>query len=307
MTTFSANIEEFTLLELFLQCLTSNSKLHYLYLNNRAYYIDDDKHFFIDGNRWQPIVLNLDEFHSSLRVRVLDFSGNEEQLTSLRTPFWLDEKKIYFKLDHRCESDFDYDIYYLHTIPYRFSHLHIHSFDRIITTTTNELINSLPYRYVTSLDCTRATLQVYLNFMLEYRLNIKELNIYINVWDVNQLTSKEINEIQDVCQESLDKIQYLKLMTAQNIVVPYTSPLKTPIAQILNSFTNLHCLTIKYKSRHESVDVATCVFNFNPEEFQKDEQLENDVKQWLVDNTCLKDKNKFYTDYNEDDGLRIFI
>ncbi|CAF1235776.1 unnamed protein product, partial [Rotaria sordida] len=161
MTTFSANIEEFILLELFLQRLTSNSKLHRLYLNNRAYYIDDDKHFFIDGNRWQPIVLNLDEFHCSLRVRVLDFS------------------------DHRCESDFNYDIYYLHTIPYRFSHLHIHSFDRIITTTTNELINSLPYRYVTSLDCTRATLQVYLNFMLEYRLNIKELNIYINVWDVN--------------------------------------------------------------------------------------------------------------------------
>ncbi|CAF1288355.1 unnamed protein product [Rotaria sordida] len=102
---------------------------------------------------------------------------------------------------------------------------------------------------------------------------------YLEIYRYEELTSKEINEIQDACQESLDKIQYLKLMRAQNIVVPYTSPLKTPIAQILNSFTNLHCLTIKYKSRHESINVATRVFNFNREEFQKDEQLENDVKQ----------------------------
>ena len=190
--TFLAYIEEFHFCELLFQRLSSSGggKLRRLYLNNRAksFVHDNDNNFFIDGNRWQPLVADLDEFHCSLRVHLRNLNDNEKQLTSFRTPFWLDEKKFYFKNFYRREYDVDYhdiyeEIFYLETIPYQFSNMKVTS-AKVMTTTNEQKILS-PYRHVISLDCTRVSLQYNVKFMLECRLNIKELNLSIYHGDVN--------------------------------------------------------------------------------------------------------------------------
>jgi len=169
---------------------SGGGKLRRLYLNNKTVLsgVNTDNYFFIDGNRWQPLVTDLDEFHCSLRVHLNDLTDDEKQLTSFRTPFWLSEKKFYFQISCRREYDYDYDtyeeIFYLETLPYKFSNMKVRRTEKI--TTTNEQKILLPYHDVTSLDCKDASLQVNVNFMLECRLNIKELNLSIYDGDVNR-------------------------------------------------------------------------------------------------------------------------
>ena len=125
---------------------------------------------------------------------------------------------------------------------------------------------------------------------------------YLEIYGYNELTSKEIYEIQEVFQLSLNKIQFLKLIRQHNLTNSYRSSLKTPVSQILNSFTNLHCLTIKFKSWAEKH------FGLDRQGDSKDEQLKSDLKQWAVEDTRLKDINKFYAVYyNGDDDLNIFM
>jgi hypothetical protein len=124
-----------------------------------------------------------------LRVHLPSLNEDEKQLTSFRTPFWLDEKKFYFKNFYRREYDSDEDDtyeerFYLETTPYQFSNMKVTTAKTITATNKQKILS--PYYHVTSLNCTRPSLQVSVDFMLECRLNIKQIHLSIHPWDLNR-------------------------------------------------------------------------------------------------------------------------